>query len=62
MSWKKFYAGFGCVPKFDTVTDSTTKAGYIAASGAAKEGIWIRNFIYELGVVSSVLKLWSSIV
>jgi len=33
--------------------DSTTEAEYIAASEAAKEGIWIRNFIIELDVVPS---------
>ena len=30
-----------------------TEAEYIAASEAAKEGVWIRNFIAELGVVLS---------
>jgi hypothetical protein len=32
------------------VTDSTTKAEYIAASGVAKEGVWMRRFLIELGV------------
>ena len=35
------------------VVDSTIEAEYIAASEAAKEVVWIRKFIYELGVVSS---------
>jgi hypothetical protein len=43
--WKSF--------KQDTVADSMTEAEYIAASEAAKEAIWIRNFVSELGVVSS---------
>ena len=45
MSWKS--------SKQETVADSTTEAEYIAASEAAKEGVWIRNFIAELGVVPS---------
>jgi hypothetical protein len=43
------------------VTDSTTKAKYIAASKSAKEGVWIRKFLIELGVfpnVSSPLNLY----
>ncbi|MES7295843.1 Ty1/Copia family ribonuclease HI [Cutibacterium acnes] len=37
--------------KQDTVADSTTEAEYIAASEAAKEAVWIRKFIIELGVI-----------
>jgi hypothetical protein len=37
--------------KQDIVADSTMKAKYIATSEAAKEVIWIRYFISELGVV-----------
>jgi hypothetical protein len=40
--------------KQETVADSTTEAEYIAASEAAKEGVWIRKFLYELGVFPSV--------
>ncbi|KAL0345451.1 UNVERIFIED_CONTAM: hypothetical protein Sradi_4376400 [Sesamum radiatum] len=36
------------------VADSTTEAEYIAAAEAAKEAVWIKNFISELGVVPSV--------
>jgi hypothetical protein len=32
------------------VADSTTKAEYIAVSKAAKEGVWMRKFLIELGV------------
>ena len=46
MSWKSF--------KQETVADSTTEAEYIVASEAAKEGVWIKKFISELGVVPSV--------
>ncbi|KAK8535474.1 hypothetical protein V6N12_056991 [Hibiscus sabdariffa] len=46
VSWKS--------SKQDTVTDSTTKAEYIAASEAAKEAVWIKKFITELGVVPSI--------
>jgi hypothetical protein len=42
ISWKS--------SKQETVTDSTAEAEYIAASGAAKEGVWMRRFLIELGV------------
>jgi hypothetical protein len=32
------------------VTDSTTEAEYIATSETAKEGVWMRRFLIELGV------------
>ena len=35
------------------VADSTTEVEYIAASEAAKEVVWIRKFVSELGVVPS---------
>ncbi|XP_052194739.1 secreted RxLR effector protein 161-like [Diospyros lotus] len=37
--------------KQETTADSTTEAEYIAASYAAKEAVWMRNFISALGVV-----------
>ena len=40
--------------KQGSTADSTTEAEYIAASEAAKEAVWIRNFITELGVVPSI--------
>ena len=43
VSWKS--------SKQDIVSASTTKAKYIAASEAAKEVVWIRNFLIDLGVV-----------
>jgi hypothetical protein len=46
VSWKS--------SKQETVADSTTEAEYIVASEAAKEGVWIRKFLSELGVFSSV--------
>ena len=49
MSWKS--------SKQVTVADSTTEAEYIVASEAAKEAVWIRKFIYELGVVPSCSSL-----
>ena len=53
VSWKS--------SKQDTVADSTTEAEYIAASEAAKEGVWMRKFLIELGVfpnASSPLNLY----
>ncbi|KAK9020229.1 hypothetical protein V6N11_054719 [Hibiscus sabdariffa] len=46
VSWKS--------SKQDTVADSTTEAEYIAASEAAKEAVWIKKFVTELGVVPSI--------
>jgi hypothetical protein len=46
VSWKS--------SKQETTADSTTEAEYIAASEAAKEAVWIKKFISELGVVPSV--------
>ncbi|KAL0405643.1 UNVERIFIED_CONTAM: hypothetical protein Slati_3878200 [Sesamum latifolium] len=40
--------------KQDTITDSTKEAEYIAASEAAKEAFWMKNYIQELGVVPSI--------
>ncbi|XP_073121919.1 secreted RxLR effector protein 161-like [Henckelia pumila] len=40
--------------KQDTTADSTTEAEYVAASEAAKEAIWIRKFVQELGIVPSI--------
>ncbi|KAJ9552729.1 hypothetical protein OSB04_016774 [Centaurea solstitialis] len=40
--------------KQDTIADSTTEAKYIAASDAAKEAVWLRNFIMDLRVVASI--------
>jgi hypothetical protein len=42
VSWKS--------SKQETVTDSIEEAEYIVASGAAKEGVWMRRFLIELGV------------
>jgi hypothetical protein len=47
VSWKS--------SKQDTVADSTTEAEYIAACSAAKEAVWIKKFITELGVVPSIV-------
>jgi hypothetical protein len=46
VSWKS--------SKQETVADSTTEAEYITASEGAKEGVWIRKFISELGMFPSV--------
>ena len=53
VSWKS--------SKQETVADSTTETEYIAASEAAKDGVWIRKFLIELGVfpnASSPLDLY----
>ncbi|KAJ9544580.1 hypothetical protein OSB04_024287 [Centaurea solstitialis] len=49
ISWKS--------SKQDTIADSTTEAEYIAASDAAKEAVWLRNFLSDLRVVASVSRL-----
>ena len=45
VSWKS--------SKQEIVADSTKEAEHIAASKAAKEAVWIRKFVSELGVVPS---------
>ena len=44
-----------CSSKQSVVADSTCEAEYIAASEAAKEGVWMKEFITDLGVVPSAL-------
>ncbi|KAJ9561641.1 hypothetical protein OSB04_006801 [Centaurea solstitialis] len=46
ISWKS--------SKQDTIADFTTEAEYIAASDAAKEAVWLGNFITDLRVVASI--------
>ncbi|KAL0434695.1 UNVERIFIED_CONTAM: Retrovirus-related Pol polyprotein from transposon TNT 1-94 [Sesamum radiatum] len=40
--------------KQDTTVDSTMEAEYIAASEVAKEVVWMKNYIQELGVVPNI--------
>ena len=40
--------------KQDTMDDSTTEAEYLVASDAVKEAVWIKNFVFRLGVVPSI--------
>ena len=40
--------------KQDTVANSTTEVEYIAASDAVKEAVWIKKFIFRVGVVPSI--------
>ncbi|KAL2252685.1 UNVERIFIED_CONTAM: Retrovirus-related Pol polyprotein from transposon TNT 1-94 [Sesamum indicum] len=40
--------------KKDTTVDSTTEAEHIAALEAAKEEVWMKNYIQDLGVVPSI--------
>ena len=42
--------------KQDSTADSTVEAEYMAASKAGKMGVWIREFIDELGVVPSIME------
>jgi hypothetical protein len=46
VSWKS--------SKQDTTADSVTEAEYLAAGEAAKEGVWIKEFLTELEVVPSI--------
>ena len=43
------------VPKQFVVAGSSTKAEYVAASEAAQEAVWMKEFITELGVVPNAL-------
>ena len=45
VSWKS--------SKQDTTVYSTAESEYIAAAEAAKEAVWIKSFLMELGVVPS---------
>ena len=47
VSWKS--------SKQETTVDSITESKYIAAFEAAKEAVWIKKFITELGVVPSIV-------
>ena len=44
-----------CSSKQSMVADSTCEAEYIAASEAAKEGVWMKQFMPDLGVMPNVL-------
>ena len=39
--------------KKSSIADSTMEAEYIASSEAAKEAVWLKNFLLDLGVVPS---------
>ena len=41
--------------KQSVIAASTTEVEYVAAAEAAQEGVWMREFIIELGVVTSAL-------
>jgi hypothetical protein len=43
-----------CSSKQSVVAGSTCEAEYIAASEAAKEGVWMKEFISDLGVIPSI--------
>ena len=49
ISWKSF--------KQQAIADSVTKVEYIAASEVAKEAVWMKKFIIELGVVLGIKQL-----
>ena len=39
---------------------STTEAEYIAATGAMKEVLWLQGLVKELGVLNSVVEIFSN--
>ena len=39
--------------KQSSIVDSTMEAKYIATSEAAREAVWLKNFLLDLGVVPS---------
>ena len=42
--------------KQDTVADSTTEVEYIVVGEAANEGVWIWNFLDDLGIFPASVK------
>jgi hypothetical protein len=63
MVWKEVPYGIWMSSKVkNIVTDTITKAEYMTALVAAKEGICVERFVIKLGVVQGVLVLWRSIV
>ena len=44
-----------CSSKQSIVAGSTCEADYIAASETANEGVWMKDFISDLGVIPSAL-------
>ena len=42
-----------CSSKQSVVAESTCEAEYIASSEAANEGVWMKEFISDLGVIPS---------
>ena len=42
-----------CSSKQSVVVGSTCEAEYIAASEAANEGVWMKEFISDLGIIPS---------
>ncbi|KAJ9544434.1 hypothetical protein OSB04_024141 [Centaurea solstitialis] len=57
-SWYVFILNRGAISckssKQNTIADSTTEAEYVAALDAAKEAVWLSNFISDLRVVTSI--------
>ena len=41
--------------KQSCITDSTMEAEYVATSEAAKEAIWLKKFLMELGVIAKAV-------
>ena len=56
-SWYVFTFGGGAISwrsvKQSSIADSTMEAEYIATSEAAKEVVWLKNFLMDLEVVPS---------
>ena len=42
--------------KQSSIADSTMEAEYIAATEAAKEAVWLKNFLTDLGIVPNMDK------
>ena len=51
-----------CSSKQSVVAGSTCEAEYIAASEAANEGVWMKEFISDLGVIPIASGLMKSFV
>ena len=54
--FRRWSHNYGGVLSIDTFLDSTIEAEYVAASEAATEVIWLRNFMMDLDMIFGLPK------